>query len=199
MRRVRSTCYNWYTIVSIIFYALLLAAYFCYHDIWFEDNATEYLSNSERDPDSTANIVQFVLFVTELALLGLFTLDLLLNTIGYGMLYIRRAYPILESVCILLNTAILLRMLTKTSNDGKGLFGVKMLSAVTLFILRLETLKHKMIKIRTTEVKKIHPEGQFTTLQDATLATKDALGVVSVREKVIQELRSVQERVDHDA
>ena len=152
----------WYTILSIIFYALLLATYFFYHDIWFEENATEYLSNVD-DPDSTANIIQFVLFVTELAILGLFTLDFLLNTTGYGMLYIKRVHPVLVAICILLNAGILVRMLFR-SNDSKGFFGVKMLSAVTLFILRLETLKHKMFKLRITEVKKIHPEGQFTTL-----------------------------------
>lgn len=148
--------------MSIILYALLLATYFFYHDIWFEENATEYLSNVD-DADSTANIIQFILFVTELAILGLFTLDLLLNTIGYGMMYIRRVHPVLEVICILLNVGILLRMLAK-ADDSKGFFGVKMLSAVTLFILRLETLKQKMIKIRSSEVKKIHPEGQFTTL-----------------------------------
>ena len=93
----------------------------------------------------------------------MFTLDLLLNTIGYGMMYIRRVHPVLEAICILLNVGILLRMLAK-ADDSKGFFGVKMLSAVTLFILRLETLKQKMIKIRSSEVKKIHPEGQFTTL-----------------------------------
>ena len=90
-------------------------------------------------------------------------LDLLLNTIGYGMMYTRRVYPILEAVCILLNVGILLRMLTK-ANDSKGFFGVKMLSAVTLFLLRFETLKHKIAKIRSSEVKKIHPESQFSTL-----------------------------------
>ena len=189
VRKLRSPCFNWYTIVTIIAYALLLIAYFFSHDIWFEDRAAEYLSNIE-DSNSTANMIQTILFVTELGILTLFSVGILANIIGYGMLYIKRIIPILEAICILINTAILLRMLSR-ANDSKGLFGVKMLSAVTLFILRLDTLKQKLFKLRKSEVKKIHPEGQFSTLGDTTVNNRDQLGVVSVREKVIQELRSV--------
>lgn len=56
IRKLRSSCYSTYTIVTIIIYAILLALYFFSHDIWFEEKATEYLSGIE-DPDSTANMV----------------------------------------------------------------------------------------------------------------------------------------------
>ena len=132
-------------------------------------------------------------------MLGLFAVDVLLNSIGYGMLYLKHIYPLVELIFTLTNAGILVRMLTR-ANDSKGLFGVKMLCAVILLIMRLEVLKEKLKKLCKTEVKKIHPEGQFSTLgNDGGASTKDQLGVVSVREKVIQELRSVQERVDHDA
>jgi len=56
VRRMRSTCYSTYILVSVILYAILLALYFFSHDIWFEERASEYLSNTE-DADSMANMV----------------------------------------------------------------------------------------------------------------------------------------------
>ena len=109
-----------------------------------------------------------------MALLALcVTVDLILNTIGYGMLYLRHIMPLIEAIFVLINASIVLGMFIRT-NDSKGLFGVKMLCAVILLILRLETLKEKVMRLCRSEVKKIHPEGQFSTLHgEGSISTKD--------------------------
>ena len=197
VKRLRSTCFSVYTIISIIAYAILLTVSFLVHDYWYEERALEYL-NSTEDSGSNANVMQFALFVTELVILAAFAIDLLLNIISYGLLYLKRVPPILEALLILMNTGAVVRMLTD-SNDSKSLFGAKMLTGVVLLIFRVEVLKEKIIKLGKLDIKKIHPEGHLTSLNESAAANKNQLGVVSVREKVIEELRNVQDRVDHDA
>ena len=81
--------------------------------------------------------------------------------------------PLIEAIFVLINGSIVIGMLIRT-NDSKGLFGVKMLCAVILLLMRLETLKEKFIRLCKSEVKKIHPEGQFSTLHgEGSISAKD--------------------------
>lgn len=81
--------------------------------------------------------------------------------------------PLIEAIFVLINAGILLRMFTRV-NDSKGLFGIKMLCAVILWIMRLEVMREKLTKLCKSEVKKIHPEGQFSTLGgEGSASTKD--------------------------
>jgi len=81
------------------------------HDVWFEERAVEYLASS-KDTSSSANFAFFILFLIELAILATFILDVLLNAVGYGLLYMKRVFAPLEAILTLANIALIVRMLT---------------------------------------------------------------------------------------
>ena len=51
-----------------------------------------------------------MLFIAELAILGLFTVDIATHAIGFGMIFMKHMVPVLESLLIISNVAILLIM-----------------------------------------------------------------------------------------
>ena len=115
----------------------------------------------------------------------MFILDVLLNGIGYGMLYMKRVFTPVEVILTLANIALIVRMVTDW-NKSKSLFGVKMLCAVTLLILRLDTLRQNFNKLckrmDEDDVQRIHPESHLVSHND-TINSKNnnQMGVVSVR------------------
>ena len=141
VKKLRSTCYSAYIVGLIISYALLLTTCFLCHDIWYEERAVEYLANIEVST-SSANVTQLILFVTELVILGLIIIDAVSHAIGYGMLYLARAPVIFEAAYIVVNTVLIIYMMISI-NQSKSLFGVKMLSGVTLLCLKIDTLNQK--------------------------------------------------------
>lgn len=197
IKKLRSRCFKIYIATTIIAYALVQASNFVCHDVWYEERAIEHFNNS-HDASSGSNTAMLIHFLVELALLASFLLELALKSIGYGVLYMRRAQCPLEAVMILLNAGLLAKMLTD-SKSSKGWFGVKMLMAVALLIIRFDTLKESMIRLCKFDVKKIHPEGHLASQNDTLTNKSNQLSVVSVREKVIEELRFVQERIEQDA
>ena len=110
----------------------------------------------------------------------------------------RQAQTIFE-VLLVLGNATMLVALVRSSIKRKNLYGVKLLLSVSLLYLRLDKLRAKLTILCTKQYKgSADSERNMNALLESTM-NKVHMGVVSVREKVIEELRSVQERVDHDA
>ena len=130
--------------------------------------------------------------------LALFLVDNLLHCAGYGRLYMRQAQTVFE-VLLVLGNATMLVALVRSSIKRKNLYGVKLLLSVSLLYLRLDKLRAKLTLLCAKQYKgSADSERNMNALLESTM-NKVHMGVVSVREKVIEELRSVQERVDHDA
>ena len=88
---------------------MVIAAFAC-HGIWYEERANAYFERDElkRNDDITA---EWVLFITELALLGLFAIDAVLHMIGFGKHYLRSVKSIPEILCIVANTVVVFFMM----------------------------------------------------------------------------------------
>ena len=116
------------------------------------------------------------------------------HAIGFGLIFVKHLVPVLESMLILANGAMLLIMVLLVDDlDRNSIFGVKVILGVSLLYLRLETVRIQIKVLRRPSSQKIQPE------LNSMLQSERSVGFVSVQEKVIAELKHVQERVDHDA
>ena len=83
--------------------------------------------------------MQSALFMIEIILLCLFTIEILLHIIAYGMLYVR-TFDTWLGFALTLTNLVLIFLLYMESLKDQSLFGVKMLVSVTLLYMRLVTL-----------------------------------------------------------
>lgn len=132
---------KWFAIIEIgviALYCLLVLATLIVHDIWYAQLHEEYaLSKTFKEVDDSGSqehsIAVRVLFFAELSVLALFFIELILSTIGYGLLYLKHIMPILELLLIIVNVAILYVMNQATTGiDKNAYFGVKIIFSVSL-------------------------------------------------------------------
>lgn len=88
---------------------MVIAAFAC-QGIWYEERAEAYFDKSElkRDGEITA---EKVLFITELVLLGIFTIEIVLHIVGFGGLYLRKLQSITELICMMANAVVIVFMI----------------------------------------------------------------------------------------
>lgn len=67
---------------------------------------------TDLNSETQLRLAQRIMFIVELALLGLFLVDFSIHAIGYGSLFIKHVNTIAEALLILINIAILLIMET---------------------------------------------------------------------------------------
>ena len=91
-------------------YGLMIIAAFIFQGIWYEERAEAYFDKSElkRDGEITA---EKVLFITELVLLGIFTIEIVLHIVGFGGLYLRKLQSITELICMMANAVVIVFMI----------------------------------------------------------------------------------------
>ena len=92
-----------------LLYGLLVIAAFAAHGIWYEERAEAYFDRRDLGSDLQ---VQWVLFITELALLGFFAIDFVLHMVGYGGLYLRKVQTITELICLVANAVVVSYMMS---------------------------------------------------------------------------------------
>ena len=185
LKVLRSRAVSLTQVVAIGLYLLVLAAGFIFQDVWYGDR-------SSKDEKIASG-----LYVTELVLLGIFLIEILLHIVGYGTLYLREARSVCDLLFTLACSALTAFMFTQ-EDRRQDLLGVKTIAVVTLLYVRLETFKIKWTALRyPKDLQKVSPDDP-SFIQD-TLQHSHHLGVVSVRNKVIEELRAVQDRINHDA
>ena len=51
-----------------------------------------------------------MLFIVEVTILGLFLVDIIMHSVGYGLLYLKHSVPILETLLVLINVVTLVIM-----------------------------------------------------------------------------------------
>ena len=170
----------------VIFFSLVS------HDFYYEDRAEDYISRKESSK-SSQYIAQSILFLVELTLLFLFSIDMLLSTLGYGYLYARHISQVFLAILVMANVGLIIYMYDSVTRS-KNLFGIKIFFAMGLFIFLLDTLRVKVSIMQKARDEKNDKTGKvFPSKNDREEAAKmeSQIGVVSVRDKVISELRSV--------
>lgn len=96
---LRSLPYDAFMISLILLYCLLIVLYFAYIDNAF--------SGSDPSDAYNYNIFQFL----ELAILLVFALDIIIHSIGYGKLYMKDCWNVVDSIIILLSMAFILMLI----------------------------------------------------------------------------------------
>ena len=137
-RILRAKVFMGFQVFSIALFGLILAAEFICYDIWFDDRAQFYVAD-ESEKGKEWHDMQSALFMIEIILLCLFTIEILLHIIAYGMLYVR-TFDTWLGFALTLTNLVLIFLLYMESLKDQSLFGVKMLVSVTLLYMRLVTL-----------------------------------------------------------
>ena len=127
-------------------------------------------------------------------------IDIVTHAIAFGLIFMKHMVPVLESLLIVSNVTILLIMAQADQEydkrtidiDRNAIFGLKIIFGVSLLYLRFETVRIQITVLRQPSSQKIQPEINISQ-------SERHMGLVSVQEKVIAELKHVQERVHHDA
>ena len=87
-----------------------------------------------------------MLFIVEVTILGLFLVDIILHSVGYGLLYLKHLVPILETLLVMINVVMLVIMEQQDSLgiSRNALFGVKTIFGFSLLYLRMDTLRNQV-------------------------------------------------------
>ena len=136
MHVLRKKFYDRGQVAVTLLYGLYVTACFLLHDVWFEDYASVAFLGQE--PNDEIDLLQKIIFVVELVFLGLFTLDLLLHSVGFGLLFLRPV-PLISGLFVCGNLALLFVL-----RVNKSLLGIKLLIATILFFVRLEGSRVKL-------------------------------------------------------
>jgi len=131
-------------------------AFFIFHDIWFNDIAAEFASGGEDAVQGDHKIPMSILFLSEFFILGMITIEVIMHSIGYGLLYMMHLTMVFEAVFVILNCALSISM-ANSLTIKKNSYGIKMLFTVTLLYLRLDTLREKMKKQDLPKPKPTNP------------------------------------------
>ena len=110
----------------------------------------------EADPTEHSRALS-ILLIIELSLLVIFVIDIVIHALAYGQLYLKHLVPVLETLLIAANVAVLIVM-ARESNVGierNNLFGSKILFGVALLYLRLETVRIQIATLRKPNSQRI--------------------------------------------
>ena len=120
-------------------YILLVITAFIGHDVWFLEISERAVSNIDD-----AGVVKGtrIMLTAEAALLCMFVLDVSLNTLGYGCLYLQHLAGF-ELVLILANAGLIFAL-----SQEKALFAVKLLMSVCLVAIRIMLIKTNMTVLK---------------------------------------------------
>jgi hypothetical protein len=124
----------------ILAYALFLLACFVMHDVQYEERCKAYLFTRQEitEGDKALALTTRGLLLAEIVLLGLFVVEIVLHTVGYGLLYFRNLV-LFETFMVLVNFGLIVALYYQPS-----LFGAKSASSTVLLVLRFETLRLKL-------------------------------------------------------
>ena len=145
---------------------------------------------------SSSESVQSALYIAELALLALVLIFVLMHILSFGCLYMRAPITIIDLCLILVNAGMSVALLSYgTERLQQELFGSKALLMLLFTLTRVQISQVSLQQLRkphSTE-SKVAPDNQTGIRK--SLTDKSKMEVVSVRAKVIEELRMVQTRL----
>ena len=143
----------------ILVLAMLLA-----HDIWYSQLHEVYEAYKLRDVPGASESettehsrASDILLIVELSIMALFLVDIMIHALAYGLLFLKHLVPIMETLLILANVAILIVQVDEKNLDidRNGFFGIKIIFAVALLYLRLETLRIQIASLRKPSSQRI--------------------------------------------
>ena len=195
---IRGNCYRALALVIISFYALIIMADLISHDFWYEDHAQQFLSKVEDTSDSKYTSMKKSILYAEFVVLTYFIFNHILHLVGYGLLFLKNVRPNVSLVICLVN--IILNSIMLTDWQWRiNLFGTKVLLALCLFQFKVQkALQDAPIPLKIKQ--QVLPEENheiLNSIQDKMPSLKrgNKTRVVSVREKVIDHLKTVQSRL----
>ena len=134
------------------------------HDIWYSQLHEVYEAYKLRDVPGASESettehsrASDILLIVELSIMALFLVDIMIHALAYGLLFLKHLVPIMETLLILANVAILIVQVDEKNLDidRNGFFGIKIIFAVALLYLRLETLRIQIASLRKPSSQRI--------------------------------------------
>ena len=134
------------------------------HDIWYSQLHEVYEAYKLRDVPGASESettehsrASDILLIVELSIMALFLVDIMIHALAYGLLFLKHLVPIMETLLILANVAILIVQVDEKNLDidRNGFFGIKNIFAVALLYLRLETLRIQIASLRKPSSQRI--------------------------------------------
>lgn len=103
---LRSVPYDTFMISLIVLYCLLIVLYFAYID------------NSFNNQDGDVHIFEYL----EVAILGVFCFDIIIHVFGYGVLYVKDYWNIIDAVIIMLSIIFIFLVINIDDNQSQKVF-----------------------------------------------------------------------------
>ena len=193
---LRKRCYlGLQALVSVLYFLLIGAELIC-HDVWFVELSERAVTKVGGDIEDSADLdtVMRAFLIANGALLLIFALDTFANTVGYGQLFFCRLAR-LKTLLLLVSAGLLVAI----AYYEKMLFGALLLSSFCLAAIRLEYMRKNSVLFKN-DIQRVQPDvGVSASKEEPAKPGHGKATIISVREKVIQELKQVQERIKNDA
>ena len=146
-----SSAYDITMIVLIVFYSLILGAYFIVEDLLKEENGDVSKAENRRHHN-----VEIVFIYIEMAILFLFCIDIAMHIVAYGMIYMRDCWNFFDVVVIFLNIGFVVLDLTIVDGLLKNflkLRGLFRLLRIAILFRKLNTVKQKRDRRRRISMR----------------------------------------------
>lgn len=133
---LKTKAYDVFMIILIIIYTLLIFVFFAFDDV---SACTESEKQSKEDRE-------LIFYIIELAILGLFVIEIALHIYAYNLLYLRDIWNLIDFIVIILSVIFVLLDMFLPESGFKNILrirGIFRMLRVFLLVRKLNTLRVK--------------------------------------------------------